>query len=467
MIRIIKALLFFVFLVTNFQMVRAQEIYLSREVIFNSDDAFLLLGMINDTILLFRENGNEYSIDVHKQDLDFLFTKELFFEKQRINFNSLIKRENDFTIIYSFEDRFRLNVMARKYDVRGNMIDSSRLFEEKDYLDIDQFSYVLSEDKNKIVLFRSSNYDQLEFILFDLEKHERAWYKKMKFSDYNSSGDLKGLLLSNNGELVLAYEKNNYSYRRKKHFQHMFVIGPDGNNVKDYKIPFKGNLSVSFNFVSDEKNGEIVFAGLYAPKSNSKATGYYFYKFNENTITQAIEFFPFSQQLFLNYSGKQRNPKKNIPDLELKDIIMRNDGGMVLLAEMQKKVLRESVRRRYVDYHYEDIILLSVHPEGDLFWDELIRKYQLSYDDKALFSSYFLFRNPSSMRIIFNDEIKSENTISEYIFNPLGNGKRSSLFSTDLHKLKLVFGDAIQISPDTFIVPSMFSSKFRIIMIRY
>jgi hypothetical protein len=445
----------------------SQEIFLSPEVTYNSDDGFLLMGMVRDTVLLFHENGNEYKVRVYKDDLEFLFTKELSFEKDKIYFNLIQANDEGYTIIYSFEDRFKQKVRVRKCDVRGNILDSLSIFEERDYLDVEQFSYVLSEDEQKVMLFRSTRYDKLEFILFDLQKMEKLWYKKMTFVDFSIPAELKGILLTNDAQLVLAFEKYNFYFRRKKHFQKLYFVDPFSESIDDIEIPFEGNLSESFNFIVDEKNEEIVVAGLFSSKYNSRAYGYYLYKLNKQGLVQKLTFTPFRPQLLLHYSGKQRNPKKYISDLALKDMVMRNDGGVLLVTEMQKEILRESVRRRYVDYQYEDIVLLSVHPEGDLFWDELIRKYQVSYDDNARYSSYFLFKTPSTLRLVFNDEIKSDNTISEYIFNPLGKGKRNSLLSTDLHKLRLVFEDAVQVSSDAFLVPSMYNSRFRIISIRY
>lgn len=445
----------------------AQEIFLSNEIELNGNDEFRLIGELQDTVLLFHQDGNTYEVKSFNKNLEYLFTKELSFEKQRIHFNLLVGAKTDFTLIYSYEDRFNLNVKARKYDIRGNIIDSTSIFQERDYLDIEHFYPVLNEDESKVLLSRSTRSNRLEFILFDLETNQKIWYRKMEFSGFSINSDLSGLLLTDKGLIVVSFEQNNFIYQRKKHSQYFFMIDPFKDRTTEIKVDMKGKLSSTFNFVSDEKNGEIVVAGLYAPKSLSKASGYYIYKLNEQGITQPIVFEPFRPQLLLDYSGKSRNPKKFISDLRLKDLLLRNDGGMVLITEMQKEILRESVRRRYVDYHYEDVVLLAVHPEGELFWDQLIRKYQLSYDDRAMFSSYFLFENPSGIRLIFNDEIKNENTISEYVFNPLGKGKRNSLLSTDLHRLKLIFVEAKQISPNAFLVPSVFNSEFRIVKISY
>ena len=47
-------------------------------------------------------------------------------------------------------------------------------------------------------------------------------------------------------------------------------------------------------------------------------------------------------------------------------------------------------------------------------------KKQYSQDDNAIFSSFFLFQNPRELRFLFNDDIKTENTVSEYIITGSG-----------------------------------------------
>jgi len=86
---------------------------------------------------------------------------------------------------------------------------------------------------------------------------------------------------------------------------------------------------------------------------------------------------------------------------------------------------------------------------------------------EVVFSSYFLFKTPSRLRIIYNDEIKRNNTVSEYVMDPLGNFERNSLLSTEYQKLKLRFRDAVQTSSNTLLVPSERNFKLSLVKIEY
>ena len=445
----------------------AQEITLGKEYNYNSEDGFILMGKVKDTILLYTEKGFDRTIAFFDDELGYLFSKELILEEPRVHINLAVARERDFTLIYSYQERFTYLVKAVKFNLRGIPIDTMTLFRERDILDLQPFSYVLSEDRNQVVLFREQETNRLECLFFDLEAHQLNAVKEWRFSDLRVDSELRALVLSNAGHLALLFEKYNYSYRRNRHFHHLFIYDAFGNERNHFQVSFPSVLSVSFNVDRDERNDRYLVSGIYAPRSLTRGEGYYYYAFDENGLWQDPIFERFPGDLLAAYSGREKDPKKYIPDLVVREMVIRNDGGFVMVAEMQKEVYRESVRRRYIDYHYEDLVILAVEPDGSLFWSDLIRKYQMSYDDRARYSSFFLFETPSRLNIIYNDEIKNENTISQYTFSPVGKGKRTSLFSTDLHRLKILFEDAVQLDSHSFAVPSMTNGKYRIVRIRF
>lgn len=121
----------------------------------------------------------------------------------------------------------------------------------------------------------------------------------------------------------------------------------------------------------------------------------------------------------------------------------------------------------YVDYYNENLIVLANYPDGNEQWKKVLYKKQFSQDDNSIYSSFFLFKTPSRLRLLYNDEIKSSNTVSEYLMDPLGNYERKSVLSTEYQNLKLRFRDAIQTSSTSIIVPSERSSKIYLVKIEY
>jgi hypothetical protein len=455
-----------VFLKTFF--VFSQQVLLSNEETFLSGDTRELLGKLGERILVFNQQGSlRYELEIYNDKLQLLKTRELLFEKQKVDILAALPTGDQFILLYSlFHKLDKLNYI-RKYNADGDLLDSMKISEEGNVLDYGYYEPVQSKNEQFLLLARQTTYYSLEMALLDLKNFQVVWFEEKDFPDYMLERDLADISVRDNGEVYLVFEKNNFGWQKAKHFHHIFIILPDNKEMSNLKVPFNGRLTADFSLVFDQKNDKVIVAGLYAERSFEDAAGHFVYSLRNGLLEKEIVYTPFSLKLLKSNQTSKRKIKKELSDLHMVDVIVKNDGGLLILAEIRKELTRESARHRYTDYYYEDIFLICTRPDGSLFWNEQIRKYQLSYDDDAKYSSYFLFSTPSLVRLIFNDEIKNENTISEFAFSPLGIGKRKSLFSTDLHRLRLMFSKAIQVSPESFIVPSMADGKYRLVMVSY
>ncbi len=456
---------FLIFFKSDF--ILSQQILLSREKSIVSDDSQELLGMLGDKVLVFGNQGVRYELDIYDQELQYLKTKELFFEKQKVDIQTVVRTKDEFAVLYSYYHKLNLVSHIRKYNSEGVLLDSLKLPEDESGMDIGSFMPFLSKNHGMLLLVKPLTYYSMDMILIDLTKLEIIWYQEHAFESYNLERDLANIAVRDNGEVYLVFEKNNFGWQKNKHHQHIFIIFPGDKQLKDLKLPFQGKLTADFDLVFDEKNGKVVGSGLYAERSVENAAGFFSYALKDGSLEKDLIFTPFSIKLLKNNPSGKRKIKKELNDLRIGDVLVKNDGGLMMFIETRKELTRESARNRYTDYYFEDIFLICTRPDGSLFWDDQIRKYQLSYDDEAKYSSYFLFATPSSVRLVFNDEIKDENTISEYVFSPLGPGKRKSLFSTDLHRMKLMFSKALQVSSDSFLVPSLSEGKYRVVFVQY
>jgi len=112
-------------------------------------------------------------------------------------------------------------------------------------------------------------------------------------------------------------------------------------------------------------------------------------------------------------------------------------------------------------------VIMALHPDGSEHWTEVLFKKQFSQDDGGIYASYYPFITPSRLRLIYNDEIKKENTVSEYVLNGIGEYKRESLFSTRYQNIKLRLMDALQISNNEILIPSQKNYNLSLVKISY
>jgi hypothetical protein len=109
---------------------------------------------------------------------------------------------------------------------------------------------------------------------------------------------------------------------------------------------------------------------------------------------------------------------RGISDTDVRDVILRRDGGALLIAERHHEVQRGTVAGRgfmregtrlIIDYYYDDMFVWAFNPDGKTHWNSVLHKKQYSQDDEGVFSSYFLHRKAENLHFLFNDEIKYEN----------------------------------------------------------
>jgi hypothetical protein len=120
-----------------------------------------------------------------------------------------------------------------------------------------------------------------------------------------------------------------------------------------------------------------------------------------------------------------------------------------------------------IDFYFEEVFVLSIHPTGALHWETILHKRQYSQDDNGIFSSYFMFETAGKLRFLFNDEIRNENTVSEYVINGLGEYNRNSMFNTTGLDLRLRFRNATQINSNTLIIPSERKNRLKLVRLTY
>jgi hypothetical protein len=167
---------------------------------------------------------------------------------------------------------------------------------------------------------------------------------------------------------------------------------------------------------------------------------------------------------------------RGIVDARLQELLLRQDGGIILVAERYREVQRGAAAgrgffrdgmRMIVDYYYDDVFVLAIQPNGQVQWKSALHKKQYSQDDDGTFSSYFLMRNPDRMRFFFNDEIKYENTCSEYVLSAAGEFDRNSLLNTLHQGLRLRFRDALQMNANECLVPSEYRGRLKLVLLRF
>lgn len=460
---------------------QAQTITTSDDLTIRNDLGYQIMGEMKDNILLFRDRTTRFEIQAFNKKMRATWTKEIELDKRRPKVIDVVADRESFCVFYLFKRKGDTILKAHKYDPAANLIDSVIVKNFENVFYTPDLETLTSEDKSKIVFYEVENQDDVTAYSFDIKKMKLLWEDSYKSKESYFGREFREILTDNEGYFHLIFERDN---RKNQLENHRFEIYRLGGELKKYKIDMTEHLRYDVLFEYDNLNKRLVAGGLYSEDNLAWANGFFYIGFKPGQDQNPeIIYHEFDDDFVFNLMEKgekgNRNKKnRGISESDIQEIVLRRDGGILLIGEQNRHLdrgysdsrgsLANNYGGRYItDYYYDDLFVISMHPNGDLHWKEVLHKKQYSQDDEAVYSSYFLAKTPSALRLLFNDEIKYENTVSEYIIKGNGESNRNSVMSTENQKLRLRFRDALQIAANRIIVPSESRNRLKLVQVVY
>jgi len=456
----------------------AQTMHISEGLNIRSDYGYELIGRLRDRILVFRDKYDEFEIQAYDQQMRPAWNRELEgLDKRGVQIIAITAGKNDFSVIYKLRRRGQVLLRLHKYDPGANLIDTATI---KDYgerlFNVPDLKHLQSEDHSCMVVYNNAESGRLEATCFRMDKMVVLWDRVIPYEDTDTEINAEKFALSNDGTLFLIKEKNNRKGRIEDHKFEVTMIKSGSESTRTIAVPEILTSDVLFEY--DNQHQQLIGAGLYSEKNRERANGAFFIRFSPaDPVRPLVKYEPFDDHFFSILRRKDgEEDSKGVLDAKAAQIILRHDGGALLIVERTHEIMRGATSTRgfwrdgsrlVVDYYYDDLFIVALQPDGKTQWKTVLHKKQYSQDDDGTFSSYFPFRNADKLRFLFNDEIKYENTCSEYVLTPFGDFDRNNLLTTEGQTLRLRFRDAKQISNSECLIPSEFRNKLRVVLLKF
>jgi hypothetical protein len=228
--------------------------------------------------------------------------------------------------------------------------------------------------------------------------------------------------LSVNGDLALlgfhSEKVKSLSSKRITEY-YVYVSNSLEAGFKEYVIPSQKSVS-ALGIAFDNFNNQLVLAGFYFDKESNAGTGIFYATID---ITKNDELL-FNTKLIEgpNSTGlkRERNLSSGagLTDYPIERIVIRNDGGAIIVAEAAYTTeysyydsFSQSFTQR-LEYHFENIVAVSVNKDATVDWSTVIEKSQVSLDDDGVFSSFCGMLNSEQFVVLYNDDISKRNKIT-------------------------------------------------------
>lgn len=466
-------------------LVVGQKVTVSQDINIRNDFSFHMIGKIEDKIMLYRDQGNDKKVLIFNSAMEMQSERQLnLIEKRPIVYN-LLNLDTAFGVFYGFIEKDEAVLQFDIFSPSLATLDSIEIYRTEKNKDALQFQTIVSEDGSKIAFYNIKENEIIKLIIYDIHKREVLLNSEYIIRDADMLSGAMQYELSNQGNFLMLTERGNSRNGKDSHIALIYHFLLSGETVEQISIPLE-NIVISDLFMSiDNANNRVAVCGLYDEKRDNQSIGYFgVVGFINSWDKEPIHLVPFEKEVFFELYG-DRN-KKRLENFTINNVLWKEDGSPILILEMSMDVVRRngsvgtlsgSTRFNnandfggmagWSDHYREDLLVLSLDKAFRKEWSQVFYKKQFSQNDQAVYSSVYPFVTPSRARLLFNDEIRNNSTVSEYIFDGMGNFKRSSVLSTEYQSLRLRFKDAIQISNSEVLVPSQRNYVLNLVKIDY
>ena len=370
--------------------------------------------------------SNELDLSYEKKDL--VFEDLLMIDNQLYLFTSFVNKSTD--INYFFYQQIDKTSLKIKGEV--NLIceiDFSKAKKKKS--NTGNFNVEVSADRSKVLVFYNLPYDKNEVERFQYKVFQNdmtmLYENSIELEYKDKLFGLYDYLVSDAGDLyILGKNFNDVAkdeVKTKPNYKFSIFRYGDGSNVAS-----EYTLESHERFLTECKlkltgAGDLICAGFYSEKDVSHVGGTFLLKINGESKAVMSETFEDFELEFITQNLTEKQEKKvqkksdkgknvDLFQYDLDDIIIRDDGGAVLVGEQyfvrvttttSTNSQGQTTTRTIYHYYYNDIIIISFSPDGAIEWKEKIAKSQHTINDSGYFSSYVVMVDKDKLRFIFND----------------------------------------------------------------
>ena len=429
----------------------------------------------------FRQRRRNIIIEKYSGDLKTQISKEFLPHKDQFLLQ-IIVRKSELEIFYCTRDKCNktVNIFVKKTDPELNSLRSDSLLTSVTDQDPEQ---------DYIQVIKSRNYSNTLILAPRIKADVPTEYAYMVIdSEFNiqSKGEIDIDVTSSYSLDQVAYTDKDIAILLRQDvpkkvfkdgFRYSIAYGSLGQNLlKTYSL-FNDSLNVSEGILkTDHLNNKFVFTGLYYLKDSGYSKGYYLWTRDLTTTNIMCRAIPFTPDLLHDVVGTYSSIN-GIAGIRLGDIVLRKDGGIVLIAEEYRfsKEMQSEMNFyggmplnnfRYF-FYYNNIIVISLDKEGKKDWHHILRKEQVSMNDNGVYSSYLLHAMEDKLIFAFNDLSRKRWLLSSFTLNSKGADETKVIVHPQEYNGKIIPRDGGQVSNNEFVIPGFTERGAVVVRVRF
>lgn len=417
-------------------------------------------------------SGEQVYIEQYDNDLNLKRSQKLDLKvkgKQR-DFEDIVMVGRELYLLSSFNNQAKKKnyLFLQKINRKGLRLSKDfQMIAETDARDKYRegtFDLVLSKDSSKVLIynqlpFKKNEPERFAFRIFDSQFNE-LWSRNIVLPYSDNQFSVEEYRIDNNGNVyllgVIYEDRSNFRRQGRPTYQYVVLAyTQDGEEAREYKIDIADKFITDLTF-RVANDGNLVCSGFYSEKGTYSIKGTYFFKLDAQTeriYNKNLKEFDFDFLTeYMSPNKKVRMKKAEIegnerraPELynyALDELILRSDGGALLVAEQFYVYERQDFNQPYygygfgfydpyyrrtttadIFYNFNDIIVVNIRPNGEIEWTARIPKQQETVNDGGYYSSYSHAVVQDKIYFVYNDNARN--------FEGQREGKRNRIYNFD------------------------------------
>lgn len=413
--------------------VQAQTIYYTPETKFGfRKNEFSIIGRTAQKNYTYRTDNEKHFMDIFTDDLQPIAIVELDYIPKQAQEVQFFANDGQITVLYQYNSSNHCYLYGAIMQQEGKLIaqpillDSAKtasgLFTRSNNI----FDYVISDNQKQIAIFHRYNQNRHEFLNVKMFNH---------LLENNGNKDIlltaaepihpQEFVINNKGILFFSAYMFSNENEHLSDKADLYIIDAQQDQFTKHSIPLNGLWIDQMKLSVDQEQNAVDYAALYSPTRKQQVEGVLTGKVyvDENKAATAKQN-KFSETLLTKVSTKKN--RKYFDNFTLKEVIIKKDGGIIMVAENFFITTRTSVpnagfyasyyatspSRSIKEYNYGDIVIINFNAAGDILWENIIRKSQYSQEDYGMFSSYAFANTGKYLVFVYNDFTINKNALT-------------------------------------------------------
>jgi hypothetical protein len=401
--------------------VSAQEVtYAAYDKFDYRSDAYAIVGRTGGYLYTYIRNDDGSRLDAYNDSMIKVATVILDFFPQRIYQVRFVAYPDKILVLYQALESNKVVQYVALLDANGLLVDkpieiskarTSIFGATKNY-----FSSSFSDDKKTILVYSATDKNSsIEFEAKWIDDNAKVIKQTKATFETDNTPEHGEVNVTNDGTVYMAAYTPTGSQNYADQYW-LLKLAPGATAFEAKELELGEKFATSGYTKVDNVNNRVYFGGFYSEHKNGRFDGFIYasYDIASSSFTTK-RFIPFDSELV--QAAAMGGRSHGFDNYIVRQLIVKNDGGFVLVSEVHYVTMRSSftpgfgyysfytpyMNSSVREYHYNEIMALAYDKNGVREWNAFIPKQQYSQEDEGVFSSYALLNTGGTLAFLYND----------------------------------------------------------------